>query len=86
MRLHYKKNLVGYRVNAWRALRGTGRNTMVKLECVEKDIFSVSETDGSKEKIRILPTAIEVMTFGLLGPSCSKGGKRYPLDKSLSSG
>ena len=42
LRLHYKKNLVGYRVSAWRALRGTGRNTMVKLECVEKDtsVFS----------------------------------------------
>ena len=63
MRLHYKKNLVGYRVSAWRALHGVGRNMMVKLECVEKDIFSVSDTDGSKERIRILPTGIEEMTF-----------------------
>ena len=50
MRLHYKKNLVGYRVNAWKALRGTGRKTMVKLGCVEKDIFqSVTQTARKKE-------------------------------------
>ena len=73
-----KKKLVGYRVSAWRALHGIGRNTMVKLECVEKDIFSVSVIDGSKERIRILPTGIEVMTFGSLGPgpSCSKADQR----------
>ena len=50
MRLHYKKNLVEYRVSAWRALHGIGINTMVKLECVEKDIFqSVTPTARKKE-------------------------------------
>ena len=44
MRLHYKKNL------AWRALHGIGRNTMVKLECVEEDIFqSVTQTARKEE-------------------------------------
>ena len=56
--LFYEKNEVTlqekfgrYRVSAWKALHGIGRNTMIKLECVEKDIFSVSDTDGSKERI-----------------------------------
>ena len=64
---------------------------------IEKDVFSVTDKGGLEEKIRVLPTGVEPMTFwprlfkrwiplSIVSKKYKGDQLRYPVDSDLSSG